>query len=80
MGLFSGFMETSIYDFVMHELGETSLTYREVADGSGVPMRTVEKVARRETKDPSVSTVQKLADYFRTSKQSNSKQSDALHP
>lgn len=35
-----------------------------IADESGVPLRTIEKIARREVEDPRVSNIQKLADYF----------------
>ena len=58
-------METALYDYVMARLEVTTETYQQIADGSGVPKRTVEKVARREVSDPGVSTAQKLADYFR---------------
>lgn len=36
-----------------------------VAEGSGVSLRTLEKIARREIKDPGVSHIEKLAGYFR---------------
>lgn len=55
----------SIYAYVMTRLEETDETYEEVAKGSKVPKRTVEKIARREIKDPGVSRVEKLAAYFR---------------
>lgn len=37
-----------------------------VADGSGVSLRTLEKIARKEIVDPGVSHIEKLAIYFRT--------------
>lgn len=52
----------------MECFADSDATYQEIADGSGVPKRTVEKVARKEIEDPGVSTVQKLADYFRSAK------------
>ena len=61
----SPIVKTSLYLFVMSRLEATELTYREIARGSGVPARTVEKIARREIKDPGVSHVEKLAHYFR---------------
>ena len=61
-------MEKPLYDFVMDCFAESEQTYQQIADGSGVPRRTVEKVARKETGDPSISTVQQLADYFRRAK------------
>jgi len=57
-------MEKPLYDFVMERFAQCEYTYQEVADGSGVPRRTVEKIARREIDDPGVSHVQKIADYF----------------
>lgn len=61
-------MEIRLYEFVMTRLkaaSETGITYQQIAAGSGVNKRTVEKIARREIEDPGVSHVQKLADYFR---------------
>ena len=58
-------MEKPLYDFVMGCFAQCEYTYQEVADGSGVPRRTVEKIARREIDDPGVSNVQKIADFFR---------------
>ncbi len=54
----------SIYEYVMAQLGKTELSYQEVAEGSGVSKRTVEKIARREILDPGVSHVEKLRKFF----------------
>ena len=54
-----------LHAYVLEQLDATNLTYQEVADGSGVPKRTVEKIARKEIEDPGVSHVEKLADFFR---------------
>lgn len=59
-------MNTSIYEFVMANLATTERTYQEVADGSGVNKRTVEKIARKEILDPGVSHIERLAEYFRS--------------
>jgi transcriptional regulator with XRE-family HTH domain len=56
---------SGLYDYVLQQFARTSLTYQEIADGSGVPKRTVEKVARKEIADPGVSTCDKLAAFFR---------------
>lgn len=70
MGLRFSSMEKPIYEFVMECFGERDRpSYRQIAKGSGVKKRTLEKVARREVKDPGVHSVQKLADYFRKQKQ-----------
>ena len=58
-------MEQNIYDFVMAGLDQTKGSWPQVADGSGVSKRTLEKIARREIKDPGVSHIQALADYFK---------------
>jgi transcriptional regulator with XRE-family HTH domain len=58
-------MEMALYQYVMARLDSAELTYQEIADGSGVNKRTVEKIARKEIEDPGVSHVEKLAEYFR---------------
>lgn len=49
----------------MARLEETKGKWPQVAANSGVSKRTLEKIARREIKDPGVSHVQALADYFK---------------
>lgn len=56
----------SIHAYVMRCFEHTHLTYQEVATGSGVSKRTIEKIARREIEDPGVSHIEKLAAFFRT--------------
>lgn len=58
-------MEQSLHAYVLQQLDATPLTYQEIAEGSGVPKRTVEKIARKEIEDPGVSHVEKLAGFFR---------------
>lgn len=58
-------MEQSIHEFVVTSLQERTRSYAEIARDSGVSQRTVEKIARREIADPGVSSVEKLAKYFR---------------
>lgn len=55
----------SIYEFVMARLEQAKGGWPTVADESGVSLRTIEKIARREIKDPGVSHIEKLAIYFR---------------
>ena len=59
-------METGLYAYVMGCFETANLTYQEVADGSGISRRTVEKIARKEIKDPGVSHVEALARFFRS--------------
>lgn len=61
--------EKGLHEYVLEQLDKTPLTYQEIADGSGVPKRTVEKVARKEIEDPGVSHIQKLHDFFRGQEQ-----------
>lgn len=63
-GLASRFME-SIYTYVLNQLEASKGRWPVVAEGSGVSIRTLEKIARREIADPGVSHVEKLAAYFR---------------
>lgn len=54
----------NLYDYVMACLRAREIPQRVVADESGVPFSTVTKIAQGAVKDPSVHTVQRLADYF----------------
>jgi len=56
---------TPMLDYVVARLASRQYTYQQVADGSGVPRRTVEKIARRETRNPGVLHVERLARFFR---------------
>jgi transcriptional regulator with XRE-family HTH domain len=58
-------MTDSIFDYVMTKLEASKGKWSSVADGSGVSYRTLEKIARGESKDPGIHTVEKLAKYFR---------------
>lgn len=61
-------MDTSInlYSFVMAHLRAKRIPQRQIARESGVPFSTVCKIAQGCVTDPSVHTVQRLADYFNT--------------
>ena len=56
--------EQPIYDFVMQKLRAKEVPQRRIARESGVPFSTVCKVAQGSVKEPSVHTIQRLADYF----------------
>jgi transcriptional regulator with XRE-family HTH domain len=58
-------MQESIYEFVLARLEGTKGQWPRVARESGVSRRTIEKIARKEVKDPGVSLIEKLAAYFR---------------
>lgn len=55
---------TNLYDYVMACFRARAISQRTVAAESGVPFSTVAKIAQGSVTDPSVHTVQKLADYF----------------
>jgi hypothetical protein len=62
-GLDFGIME-SMHEFVIAQLQAHKGRWGEVSEGSGVPKRSIEKIARREWSDPGVKNVEKLAKYF----------------
>lgn len=55
----------SMYSYVRDQLEAWKGRWTEVAEGSGVSKRTVEKIAREEIADPGVSHIEKLAKFFR---------------
>jgi hypothetical protein len=54
-----------IYDYIMQQFDRTALTYKQIACGSKVPERTVQKIARKEINDPGVKSAQKIYDFFK---------------
>lgn len=71
-------MAESMHEFVIRELQATKGEWPVVAEESGVPLRTLEKIARREVKDPGVSRIEILAGYFRARQQRQPPSSSAL--
>lgn len=59
-------MSVPIHAYVLQKLEATKGRWPEVARQSGVSIRTLSKIARKEIEDPRISTVQRLADYFQT--------------
>lgn len=57
-------MQTELHAYVLTQLQGWKGRWSAVAEGSGVSLRTIEKIARREIKDPGVSHVEKLASFF----------------
>lgn len=58
--------QLNLYDYVLACLRAKVIPQRKVAGESGVPFSTVAKIAQGSVTDPSVHTVQKLYDYFRS--------------
>jgi hypothetical protein len=52
-------------EYVLEQLDASKGQLPTIATASGVPYRTLQKISFRTVKDPGVSTVQKLYDYFR---------------
>lgn len=57
--------DLDIHDHVVEKLQNSKGQWSEIADASGVPKRTLEKIARREFKNPGVKHIESLAKYFR---------------
>ena len=59
-------MNDSIFEYVLAQLQASKGKWVAVAEGSGVSYRTLEKIARGESEDPGIKTVEKLVAYFRS--------------
>jgi transcriptional regulator with XRE-family HTH domain len=60
-----GDMTDSMFAYVLAELEAKKGSWPQVAAGSGVPRRTLEKIASGQTKNPGVRHIERLAKYFR---------------
>lgn len=58
-------MPEAIYEYVLEQLQEHKGRWSAVAHGTGISKRTIEKIARREVKDPGVSLIERLAKHFK---------------
>jgi transcriptional regulator with XRE-family HTH domain len=57
-------VNTQIYEFVIQSLARWKGHWPQVADETGVPIRTIEKIATKKTKNPGIKTCEILAAYF----------------
>lgn len=55
----------SIHEYVLDQLQKSRPEWAAVAAGSGVSIRTIEKIASREIEYPRVDKVEALANYFK---------------
>jgi len=55
----------SLHEFVIGRLLAARGRWPAVAAATGVPRRTIEKIARREIADPGVRSIEALAAHFR---------------
>jgi hypothetical protein len=58
-------MAESIYEFVMSELARNHGHLPRVERETGIPIATLRRIKSKETLDPSIHTIEKLAAYFR---------------
>jgi len=71
-------MESMLKNVLRH-LAATKGSWPTVAEESGVPFRTLEKIGRGESRDPKISTLQMLFDHFngRGRRRSNGRRREA---
>ena len=65
-----------MYEYVLVELELAKGNWTAVADATGMSKRTIEKIARREIKDPGVSHIETLASYFRSRASTKTRRSE----
>lgn len=53
-----------LFSFVKRNLAATRGRWPDVAEGSGVPISTLRKIAQGQIDDPGVTKIQAIADYF----------------
>lgn len=58
-------MTDSIHDYVVDQLQSVKGRWPQVAREANISLRTLEKIARRESRDPAVSLIERLARHFR---------------
>lgn len=54
-----------MHDYVVDQLQAMKGQWSLVAEETGMSKRTIEKIARREYRDPAVSFIERLHSYFR---------------
>lgn len=58
-------MPESIYAYVLDQLQQAKGQWSLVSEGTGIPLRSIEKIAREEWENPGVKSIETLANYFR---------------
>jgi saccharopine dehydrogenase-like NADP-dependent oxidoreductase len=59
-------MSESIYEYVLSELELSKGNWEAVSTATGIPKRSIEKIARQEWKNPGIASIETLATYFRS--------------
>jgi hypothetical protein len=54
-----------MHDYVVDQLQAVKGNWSRVAEETGISKRTIEKIARREFRDPGVSFIERLNKHFR---------------
>ena len=54
-----------MHAYVLEKLAAAKGSWPKVAEGSGVPRRTIEKIARLEHRNPRIKSIERLARFFR---------------
>jgi hypothetical protein len=62
-------MSESMHDYVVDQLQAAKGEWSRVAEETGMSKRTIEKIARREFRDPGVSFIERLNSYFKDREQ-----------
>jgi len=58
-----------MHEYVVRQLERWKYRWPEVAEGAGISLRTLEKIARREVVNPRINTLQPLHDWLRANEQ-----------
>lgn len=58
-------MQTPMLDYVLQNLDAAKGRWPVISEKTGIPYKTLVKVAQSETKNPGIDSVQRLYDYFR---------------
>lgn len=61
-------MIASLYKFVIDELQARKGSWGQIADAVGMSKRTLEKIARKEIKNPGIHSCERLANFFYSQK------------
>jgi transcriptional regulator with XRE-family HTH domain len=57
-------MDTKIHDFIIKSLAQCRGYWPQVADQTGVSIRTIQKIATKKIPNPGIKTCEILAAYF----------------
>ena len=67
----------NLLDYVVSQLKTNTGSWPRIAEETRVPYHTITKIAYRKTKDPGISKIQTLADYFRNAEEAEAENKKA---